>query len=85
MAQSIEAKLNEAIERYKQQAETVLRLHKELTNAKIVSAFYERQHKMLKAGLPNESKDHLNKCFERSTDNAGLREAINNEKRRYTK
>jgi len=80
---SLEVRLNEAIERYKHQCERILSLQAALNNARIDSAFYERQLRMTNAGLPNDAKDRLNKAFENSNDNAGLREAINTEKRRY--
>lgn len=73
---SVEAKLNEALAQ-------VAELQTALSNSRIDAAYFERELRMTNAGLRHEAKIRLHKAFERSTDNAGLREAINTEKRRY--
>lgn len=48
---------------------------------RIDCAFWHRQNRLANAGLSPVSKDRINNAFAQSTDNAGLKEAINVEKR----
>jgi hypothetical protein len=72
---SIEVRLNEALEEIEQLKEAVTRYRTSAT-------YFERELRMNNAGLPCEAKDRLHRAFERSKDNAGLKEAINTEKKR---
>ncbi|HEX6822677.1 MAG TPA: hypothetical protein VF123_11515 [Candidatus Sulfotelmatobacter sp.] len=73
--QSVEAKLNEVIEENKQ-------LKEALAFARIDGAWWERESRMNNAGLTHDAKTRLHRAFENSKDNAGLKEAINTEKKR---
>ena len=71
---SIEARLNEALAEIEQLKEAVARYRTSAT-------YFERELRMTNAGLPCEAKDRLHRTFEKSKDNAGLKEAINTEKK----
>ena len=73
---SIEAKLNKALAEIEQ-------LKEDVTRYRTSANYFEREWRMTNAGLPHESKDRLHRAFEKSFDNAGLKEAINTEKRLY--
>lgn len=75
--------LNEALALIKQQELTILTLKGSVTDNQLRAAYYEREMRMINAGLPGGAKDILRKAFENSFDNAGLKEAINVEKRRW--
>jgi hypothetical protein len=81
---SVEAKLNAALDQIKHQEAEIASLKNEVSNNRIDAAHYERELRMVNAGLPREAKDRLHRAFEHSRDNAGLKQAINTEKRRYT-
>lgn len=72
---TVEAQLNEALAEIEQLKEAVIRHRTSAT-------YFERELRMSNAGLPCEAKDRLHRAFERSKDNAGLKEAINTEKKR---
>jgi len=77
----IEIQLNAALERIKQQDAEITSLKTAVSNHQIDGAYFERELRMTNAGLPNDAKDRLHRAFENSRDNAGLKEAINVEKR----
>lgn len=74
MTPSVETRLNEAF------AE-IAKLTTELNNSRIDAAYFERELRMTNAGLSRQSKDRLHRAFEGDPHNAGLKEAINVEKR----
>ena len=80
---SVETKLNEALERVRslEQENQVLKIT--IRTNKIVAAHAARQLLLKESKLPVESVSRLNRAFQTSTDNAGLKEAISTEKR-YT-
>jgi hypothetical protein len=73
---SVEVQLNEALAEIEQLKEAAARYRTSAT-------YFERELRMTNAGLPSEIKDRLRRAFETSKDNAGLKEAINTEKRQY--
>ncbi len=71
------------VERIRKKDAEIASLKYQVNNKSIDAAHYERELRMLKAGLCNEAKDKLRKRFENSIDNAGLSEAMSTEKKRY--
>jgi hypothetical protein len=47
----------------------------------INAAFWERENRITNAGISQAAKERLHRAFEGHISNAGLREAINTEKR----
>lgn len=72
---SIEAQLSLALEENKS---LKLALH----IARVAKARSEREMRLRNSGLPEQARDRLHMAFAKSTDNAGLKEAINVELRR---
>lgn len=54
-----------------------------LRHHQVCVAYYEREFKMREAGLSLESKQRLHSAFRNSTDNAGLKEAVNTERKNH--
>lgn len=80
---TIEARLNEALERIKQQNIEIAELKEHVKRERITASYYEREWRINNAGLSTESRARLHKAFEGHVCNGGLKEAINIEKRRY--
>ena len=78
---SIEAQLSEALDEASFYKRINVELKAALHQAQIHKATAERRHILYLSGLPQVSVDRLHVAFAKSTDNAGLREAINVEKR----
>lgn len=81
MGMSIEAKLNQALETINFYERLIVSLRTAVTEAHIKTATAERRHILYLSGLSQASVDRLHVAFANSTDNAGLKEAINCEKR----
>jgi hypothetical protein len=78
---SIETKYNQLVDENAMLTRTIAALKTALHQAQIHNATAERRHILYLSGLPQASVDRLHVAFAKSTDNAGLREAINVEKR----
>lgn len=76
--QSLEVRLNEALAEIEQ-------LKARVTEERIRATRAEREMRFRAAGVPQPAKDRLHAAFATSTDNAGLKEAINVELRRGLK
>jgi len=81
--ESIEVKFNRLLAEHEQLKSENASLKAAVSVARLDAAHYERELRMTNAGLPTEAKDRLRKAFECSKDNAGLKQAINTEKKRY--
>lgn len=91
MAESIEVRYNKLLAEMKEKdarirtLETAAEVLKNAFNVQgtaqqITVAYYKREMMMREANLPIESKQRLHAAFVKSTDNAGLKEAINVER-----
>lgn len=80
--ESIEIQLNRSLENVKFLERQIVSLRRAVTDAVIRATTAERRHILYLSGLPQESVDRLHISFATSTDNAGLKQAINIEKRR---
>lgn len=78
---SIEAKFHEATETINFLQRLVTTLRSELHKARVERAACERKYILKECGLPEDAKQRLDDAFKTSTDNAGLKQAINCEKR----
>lgn len=74
---SIEVQLNEALEANKVQAAEIVSLKEAVTNSKKAIAKAERDSQLKESKLPVPCVTRLSEAFVNSTDNAGLKEAIN--------
>jgi hypothetical protein len=79
---SIEVKFNQLLAEHEQLKREHASLKAAVTVARLDAARHERELRMTNAGLASDAKDRLRKAFECSKDNAGLKEAINTEKKR---
>jgi hypothetical protein len=78
---SIETKYNQLLDENAFLTRTIQQLKVALHQMQIERAATERANTLSEAMLPASSIDRLNKAFATSTDNAGLRQAINVERR----
>ena len=79
---SVEAQLHEAFERIGQLTGENIELKKVIHEKQITIAKIERDGVLKVANLSPDSADRLHKAFATSTNNAGLKEAINVERKR---
>lgn len=79
---SVEAQLNEALELLKAKDAEIISLKQAVRTKQLTIASVQRDWKLEKAGLPEPCVLRLRVAFANSTDNAGLKEAINVEKRK---
>jgi len=79
---SVEAQLHEAFERIGQLTGENIELKKVIHEKQITIAKIERDGVLKVANLSPDSVDRLHKAFATSTNNAGLKEAINVERKR---
>ena len=78
---SIEAQLNEALDLLKCRDAEIVTLKKVIHEKQIIIAKTERDGKLKESGLPAGAVARLHAAFAQSTDNAGLKQAINCERR----
>ena len=78
---SIEVQLNEALDNNRFLERQIVSLRHALTQARLEAAAIKRKHILKEAMLEAESITRLERAFTNSTDNAGLKEAINAERR----
>lgn len=78
---SIEAKYNQLLTENATSARIITQLKAALHQAQIARAATERKYILRDANLPFPCVERLEKAFATSTDNAGLKQAINCEKR----
>lgn len=76
---SVEVQLNEALESIKTLTAENTTLKEAVTAAKVATAKAEREGLLKEAKLPEPCVKRVNEAFAKSTDNAGLKEAINTE------
>lgn len=79
---SIEAQLNEALEQIKRQDAEIASLKKAVHGRQITIARNYREALLKEVNLSQDSIKRLMGAFATSTDNAGLKQAINVEQRR---
>lgn len=79
--QSIEAKLNEALVSIKEKDALILSLKQVIHKKSLIIATMERNWMLKEARVSPESAKRLHAAFANSTNNSGLREAINVELR----
>jgi hypothetical protein len=79
MTLSIEAKYNQILDENAFLTRTIKQLKLALHQMQIDKAATERANTLSEAMLPQSSIDRLNEAFATSTDNAGLKQAINAE------
>ena len=79
---SVESRLNEALETIKQHENLIISLKAACHAAQVKVATIDRKYILMGWGLSEVSVARLNEAFKNSTDNAGLKEAINVEKKR---
>jgi hypothetical protein len=77
----IEVLLNEALDTIKAKEAENVSLKATIHQLRITAAKRERDEALKAANLPKPCVFRLNEAFAKSTDNAGLKEAINCEKR----
>ena len=82
---SVEIKLNEALDTINFCERQITSLRGALHQERVAHAATRRAWTLKESGLPQSSIDRLHVAFAKSTDNAGLREAINVEKKRGSK
>lgn len=80
---SIETQLHEANEQIKSQIELIVSLKRVIHQKQIKITNIERDWKLKDAGLPAESIARIHQAFAGSTNNNGLKEAINVERKIY--
>ena len=78
---SIERKLNEVIDENSALGRVTKALRDALAQERLDHAATKRGYMLRDSGLPAASVERLSAAFAKSTDNAGLKEAINCEKR----
>jgi hypothetical protein len=83
--QSVEVQLNEALDLVKMLTKENADLKVAVTEQRYRAARAEREIRFRGAGLPQPARERLHAAFAKSTDNAGLKEAINVELRRGAK
>ena len=81
MTTSIETKYNQLTDENAALTRTIAALRAALHQSKVEHARTKRQYILEKSGLHEVSCERLNRAFANSTDNAGLKEAINCERR----
>jgi hypothetical protein len=81
--QSIEVRLNEALDAVKQRDELIRSLKRVIHRKSLIISSHERDAKCKQAGLPMSAIKRLHEAFAQSVDNAGLREAIKVEKEQH--
>ena len=79
--QSLESKYNQLTDENAALTRTVTALKAALHQSKVEHARTKRQFLLEKSGLHEVSIERLNRAFANSTDNGGLKEAINCERR----
>lgn len=80
---SIETKLNKALEAVRIQGEMIRTLKRVVHQKSIIIANIQRDVKLKEAGLSPSSIKRLHEAFAQSTDNAGLKTAIKLEREKY--
>lgn len=78
---SVETKYNQLLDENAALTRTVTALKAALHQERINHATTKRQFTLKEAGLSAQSCERLNRAFATSTDNTGLKEAINCERR----
>lgn len=78
---SIEAKYNQLVDENAALTRIITQLKAALHQSQIGHATIKRQQLLKESGLPEQSCERLNRAFALSTDNAGLKQAINTERR----
>lgn len=76
---SIEVQLNEALAQITVKDAEILSLKEAVTNGKVATAAADRASQLKESKLPEPCSKRINEAFAKSTDNAGLKEAINAE------
>lgn len=74
---SIEVKLNEALAKIKILETENTQLKEAVTTSKVATAKAERASQLKESKLPEPCVKRIDEAFGKSTDNAGLKEAIN--------
>lgn len=80
---NIETQLHEAHELLKAKDAEIVTLKRVIHQKQIAHANVQRDWQLKEAGLLPDSITRLHAAFATSTDNAGLKEAINVERKRY--
>jgi hypothetical protein len=80
---SIEVQLNEANARITALETENTQLKESVSTQRKATAKVERAWLLEKAGLPPVSVKRINEAFANSTDNAGLKQAINTERKQF--
>jgi len=80
--QSLETQLNQALEGIKQRDELIASLKSTIHRKQLIIASIQRDWQMKEAKLSGDSIKRLHEAFATSTNNAGLKEAINVERKR---
>jgi hypothetical protein len=78
---SIEVTVNQLTEENAALTRIITQLKVALHQAQVAHATTKRQHILMGSGLSEQSCERLNRAFCNSTDNGGLKEAINCERR----
>jgi hypothetical protein len=79
---SIEVQLHEALEQIKNKDAEIVSLKRAIHSKQLTIANIQRDWKLKEAGLPEPCVKRIHDAFATSLDNAGLKEAINVEKRK---
>jgi hypothetical protein len=79
---SIETKLNKALGAISIQGQMIAKLKRAIHQKSITIASIQRDARLKESGLPQLAIKRLHEAFATSTDNAGLKEAINVERKR---
>jgi hypothetical protein len=78
---SLEVKVNQLVEENAALSRIVTQLKVALHQSQVDHATTKRQYILMGSGLSEQSCERLNRAFGNSTDNGGLKEAINCERR----
>lgn len=78
---SIEAKFQEAASELEKARTKIKELETKLNEAAVATAKAQRDGQLKESGLPEPSVKRISEAFAKSTDNAGLKEAISTEEK----
>jgi len=80
---SVESQLNEALELVKEKDDLIRTLKRVIHQKQLTIATIQRDWQLKEGGLSPEAIKRLHQAFTASTDNAGLKQAINVERKKH--
>lgn len=81
---SLEVQMNQAIDQLKEKDKLIISLKKVIHQKQITIATIQRDWLLKEAKLPADAVERLHGAFATSTDNAGLKQAINTERKKVS-